>query len=172
MTKARTATARKDGWWYPYIFVAGFAVVVTANLIMMYFATSTFTGLETKSAYERGNSYNALIAEQEAQDRLGWTVELTADGRLSDQPGAPERPTVFALRMVDAQGAPIDGATVEAEIRRPTVAGHDTALRLMPVGPGTYRAETALPMAGQWDVQLLAKRGDDTYRLRQRVVVR
>lgn len=79
MSKAQTASGRKDGWWYPYIFVAGFAVVVTANLIMMYFATSSFTGLETKSAYERGNAYNAQIAAQEAQDRLGWTVDFATE---------------------------------------------------------------------------------------------
>lgn len=173
MTKTPTATTqRPDGWWYPYIFVGGFAVVVTANLIMMYFATSTFTGLETKSAYERGIGYNQLIAQQEAQDRLGWTAAFTADSVLSDQPGAAERPTTMTLTLTDAQGMPLDGMDVEAAVRRPTVAGYDYDLRLLPVGPGAYKAEIALPMAGQWDVQLFAKRGDDTYRLRERVFVR
>ncbi len=183
MTKTPTATSptattqRPDGWWYPYIFVGGFAVVVTANLIMMYFATSTFTGLETKGAYERGIGYNQLIAQQEAQDRLGWTVAFKADSVLSgqpgsDQPGAAERPTTLTLTLTDAQGMPLDGMDVEAAVRRPTVAGYDYDLRLLPVGPGAYKAEIALPMAGQWDVQLFAKRGDDTYRLRERVFVR
>ncbi|MFA7429262.1 MAG: FixH family protein [Rhodospirillaceae bacterium] len=171
MTKMQTTTKRPDGWWYPYIFVGGFAVVVTANLIMMYFATSTFTGLETKGAYERGLGYNQVIAQQEAQDKLGWTVAFSADGRLSDTPGAAERPTVLSLRMTDAQGQPLDGVQVEASVRRPTVAGYDFDLRLMPVGPGEYKATLDLPMAGQWDVQVYAKRGDDAYRLRERVVV-
>lgn len=172
MSKARTATARKDGWWYPYIFVAGFAVVVTANLIMMFFATSSFTGLETKSAYERGNAYNAEIAAQAAQERLGWSVDLATESGLPAEPGAEGRATSFSLRMVDAQGAPLDGVTVIAEIIRPTTAGYDRQLRLLPVGPGTYRGDLHLPLVGQWDVQVHATRGEDAYKLRKRVVVR
>lgn len=172
MSKVQTAGARKDGWWYPYIFVAGFAVVVTANLIMMFFATTSFTGLETKSAYERGNAYNAVIAAQEAQDRLGWTVDLTTEASLRAEPGAPGRAAAFTLRMTDAQGAPLDGATVVAEIIRPTTAGYDHELKLLPVGPGTYRGDIDLPLVGQWDVQVHATRGEDSYRLRKRVIVR
>lgn len=172
MSKTRTSTDKPDGWWYPYIFVGMFAVVVTANLIMMYFATSTFTGLETKSAYERGVGYNQLIAQQEAQDSLGWTVALQAEGRSTGEPGAVERPTTLILSMVDADGNPLDGAHVEASVRRPTVAGYDYDVRLLPVGAGKYGTDIILPMAGQWDVQVYARRGDDTYRLRDRVILR
>ncbi|MGE5500712.1 MAG: FixH family protein, partial [Ignavibacteriales bacterium] len=44
------AAERRPGWWYPYIFVAAFVVVVGVNAAMAYFASSTFTGLETDNA--------------------------------------------------------------------------------------------------------------------------
>lgn len=168
---------RPDGWWYPYIFVGGFAVVVTVNMIMMYFATSTFTGLVVGNAYDRGLAYNTLIEQERAQDALGWapafsTEPLTAAevAVLGFEDGT--HPLRLQLVMTGPGGEMVDGLRVEAMLVRPTQAGHDHEVLLRPVGAGVYRAEVALPLAGQWDVQIFTVRGDDTYRLRERIFVR
>ncbi|MCW8952841.1 MAG: FixH family protein, partial [Rhodospirillales bacterium] len=57
----QAANNRKPGWWYPWIFVGGMTIVVIVNGIMIYFALSTFTGLETRNHYEKGLAYNTNI---------------------------------------------------------------------------------------------------------------
>lgn len=169
---------RPDGWWYPFIFVGGFAVVVTVNVIMMYFATTTFSGLAVNNAYERGVAYNSVIAQERAQEALGWTPDFqvtprdAAGGGTGTGAGTDTRPVSLSLTMIDPQGHPVDGLRVELMLMRPAQPGHDREVRLLPVGPGTYRADVELPMAGQWDAQIFTRRGDDTFRLRERMFVR
>ncbi len=164
------AKARPKGWWYPYIFVGGFLVVLAVNITLMYFATDTFNGLETRHAWEEGNSYNAQIAAEERQKALGWDVAFDSRSEASTtDDGTPAR---LELVVHDAQGNPVDGLAVEAQVRRPTQAGYDQTVRLEPYGPGTYRKTVALPMIGQWEVRLVASRGDDAYRLRERIEIR
>ncbi len=52
---------------------------------------------------------------------------------------------------------------------RPTEAGHDVALEVPHIHAGVYRAEAALPLAGVWDLRLVAQSGGDTYRVNRRV---
>lgn len=161
---------RPPGWWYPWIFVGGFAVVFAVNLTMVKVATSTFSGLAVERAFEKGNAYNAEIETERAQIALGWSADLAAaDIRAVD---GDAREVRWRFTVTDAQGQPVDGLVADAEIKRPTVAGHDMEMRLHPVGPGAYGAETILPFKGQWEVRLIAKRGGEIrYRLRQRVQV-
>lgn len=165
------ATQRPRGWWYPYIFVGGFLVVLTVNVVLMFFATTTFNGLETRTPWEDGNTYNAQIAASEAQVALGWSVDLAS------QPVPAEAvdgvaPARLALTVRDRDGNPVDGLTVAGEVRRPTQAGLDQPVRLDPYGPGTYRQTVTLPVTGQWEVRLTATRGQDRYHLRERIVIR
>lgn len=162
---------RPDGWWYPYIFVAGFLVVITVNMTLAYFATSTFNGLETQNAYEKGRLYNETIAREEAQKALGWSMVLTSGSRDHNPPGAGY-PVELVLAASDAGGAALDGLVVEAEIRRPTVTGLDRTVMLSRRDTGRYGDTVVLPEAGQWEVRILARRGDDEFRMRERIFVK
>ena len=71
--------------YIPWLFVAGFAVVIAVNAIMIWFAVGSFSGLYTPVPRDRGLHYNAIIAEQKARDALGWRVETAwhaESGRL------------------------------------------------------------------------------------------
>lgn len=165
---------RPSGWWYPYIFVGGFAVVLAVNLTLLFFATSTFNGLESRTAYQEGLSYNQAIALEEEQIALGWTVVPTIrpmtgqDGLSASTP----RQATIEIAFKDRNGQPLDGLSIEAVIRRPTVEGYDQTVALLPIGPGLYGVQAEVPMAGQWDLRLLAIRGEDAYRLRERFILR
>jgi nitrogen fixation protein FixH len=163
---------RPRGWWYPYIFVGGFLVVLAVNVVLMVFATSTFNGLETRHAWWEGNHYNAQIAAEDAQEALGWTVTFGSRSGPEAGPAADGLPARFDLDVHDRAGNPVDGLTVEAEVRRPTQEGYDRTVHLDPVGPGQYRTTVGLPLPGQWEVRLVASRGEDAYRLRERIVIR
>lgn len=159
-------STRKAGWWYPWIFVGMFGVVVAVNVTLAYFATSTFNGLQTEGAYEKGLAFNQALAAVEAQEKLGWTVEPTVD------PAAIAGGGAVTVTITDKSGKPVDGLDVLVKLIRPTVAGHDSVLTLGGLGGGRYAADVRLPFPGVWDVQVLAARGDDQYRTAQRVVLK
>lgn len=162
------AQTRKPGWWYPWIFVGCFVVVVAVNSTLAYFATSTFTGLATDNAYEKGRLYNQNLAMAKAQAEMGWTVDttFTPASVAADKPRADIR-----VSYRDRDGKPVDGLTVRAEVSRPTAAGHDHAITLPALGNGLYGGVYDLPLKGVWDVDFVALGADVTYQHAQRIVL-
>lgn len=158
------AKQRPRGWWYPWIFVAGMAVVVIVNVVMMTLAIKTFPGLETSDAYQKGLAYNQTLAEAREQEARGWTAEVAF---------APDAQRKGDLRIVlrDRQGRPLDGFAVAVALARPTVGGHDVAAALAPLGGGAYGAPVTVPLAGQWSLSILAKRGEESYRESRKIQV-
>lgn len=148
----------KSGRWYPWIFVAAFAVVVTVNGVMAYLAVSTFPGLETEDAYLRGVSYNQTLAAVEQQKQLGWTAEFAFD---------PSGSLTFRLR--DADNRPLDGLVIHGQLLNPTREGQDQDLTLTAMGDGLYQTALTPSGPGQWQVNLYARRGDDVFYHTERI---
>lgn len=136
----------------PWIFVGGFAIVVAVNGTLIYFAQSSFSGLDTEHAYERGLDYNRALEAAAAQDEVGWQGRITLaeadDGRHE-----------LAVQFADKQAMPIDSLSVEAHLRRPSNAGMDLSVPLQRQGNGRYAAAITLPAPGQWDVRIVARDG-------------
>lgn len=176
MAEAQVGQKRRDGWWYPWIFVAGFAVVLSVNATMIYFATSTFNGLETADPYEKGVAYNKEIAAADAQAALGWSGDFAVTGVRPAKNGEGRQAAV-RLKVQSADGSPVDGLTVIAELRRPTQAGMDQKIDLLPSAPGEYAAVVAVPLPGLWDVRIVSSRAAGTpneqvFRLNSRLELR
>lgn len=149
--------------WIPWLFVGFFGVVLAANLTLAYVAISTFTGLETDGYYRKGLEYNRVIEAEHRQAALGWTVSVAFD------PTA-ERRGRLSVRAFDGSGKPLDGATVTAQLFRPTQAGYDKDITLHPAGAGSYEAEFELPLRGQWDIRTQIAHRSDVYRTVERIV--
>lgn len=157
---------RRRGSWYPWIFVGMFAVVVGVNGALAYFATSTFNGLETERAYDKGLAYNEALAGAAAQEALGWIVRADfAPSAAGGHGGA------LTVHIADRAGAPLEGVEAFAVFSRPTQAGHDMRLPLGKAADGSHVALVELPFAGQWEVQVVANRGDASYQLSQRILL-
>ncbi len=161
------AATRQRGWWYPYIFVGLFVVVVSVNAIMAYFATSTFTGLETEGAYQKGLAYNDNLALAQAQEALGWTVETKATPVTGQGPRAE-----ITVSYRDRDGKPVDGLEVGAKMIRPTAKGLDHKIALKPLGNGTYGGAYQLPVNGVWDMDIVAIGPDVSYEHAHRFVIK
>ncbi|MDH5771539.1 MAG: FixH family protein [Rhodospirillaceae bacterium] len=155
-----TAGNRSPGWWYPWLFVGGLGIVVIVNGILVYFATNSWTGLSTDGHYDKGLAYNQTLDAQRQQDALGWKVDFNYDpnGNLS-------------VKFIDANGAPLDGLTVTANLYRPSQDNVDYGVALQPAPLGSYQTQLQLPLPGLWEVRLNAVRGSDTFRLRRRIQV-
>lgn len=142
------------GRWYPWVFVAAFIVVIAVNGVMVSLAVGSFTGLETEHPYERGLNYNDMLAAARAQEALGWQVEYEAlpAGEASDG----VLPVVLTSRFLDKNGRPLTGLDVKAFLLRPTAQGYDLQVELQEAGGGRYSADAVLPLAGQWDLRIVA----------------
>ena len=149
------------GRWIPWIFVAAFAVIVAVNGVMVAYALKTFPGLSDPAAYDHGVAYNAVLAEADRQEALGWRLAARLD------PAGD-----IVVRATRPDGAPLDGLTVTGQLTRPIDAPATVDAALEPAGEGIYRARVTLPRIGQWELHITAVAGADRLDLRQRVVAR
>ncbi len=160
MTVMTEEMTQKSGRFIPWMIVGFFVVIAILDGIFVYLATSTHTGVVTKHAYEEGLRYNETVAAAEEQDALGWhtTLDLVAGSSLM-------------VTLKDAESRFIDGASVHAEISRPTQAGMDFRLNLEQSGAGTYDAPVSFPEPGQWEVRIFVEWQQKQYQQAKRVVV-
>jgi nitrogen fixation protein FixH len=163
--KSRSGIGRFLPHWIPMLFIAGFLVVIGVNGVLIFFAEDTFSGLETESAYERGLSYNKALAAQAAQDQLGWQYQAA----ISDETGGQR---TLRVRMTDRDGRPLPDLTLEAHLIRPSNDGMDMMVRPLAAGDGSYVAAFTLPAPGQWDLRLVARRGEVAWQNSERLFVK
>ncbi len=153
------------GSWIPWIFVGGFAVVLAANAIMIYVATTTWTGIAVNRSYDKGLTYNRNLEAAARQAALGWEAALAAEVNA-------ELAGTVKVALSDADGAPLREAEVLVAFERPTHEGHDFAVELSPNGAGSYSAPFSAPLPGVWNVRLIATRGADRFVTSERLVIR
>jgi nitrogen fixation protein FixH len=165
MKGARLAMERPRGSWIPWLFFAFFVTMVSANGIMIWIAVRSWTGTATDQAYEKGLAYNRNLEAARLQAALGWSSRLEARVVAGFTAEA-------LLTLSDVTGAPIEDAEVEARFERPTQIGADFTVGLAHEGQGRYRADFALPLVGQWNVHVIARRGGALFVHDERMVLR
>src|SRR6185437_1891965 len=111
--------------------------------------------------FELSNHYNQILDRVKDEAALGWTVQA--------QPDAMRRPLVV---LIDRNGAPLSGARLVGTAQRPLGVTEQHQLAFHEVAAGRYTTDTALPLAGQWDLALsVSARGHEIAATR-RIVVR
>lgn len=156
---------RPPGWWIPWLFLCGFAIVVAVNAALVLVAARSWTGLVTERPYDRGLDYNRNLEAAAAMAELGWTARLVAAPAAG---GGHE----LTLEVRDRGGAPVGGLAVEGTLERPLAPDLDRPLALAPIGPGLYRARLELPERGQWHAHLRLRRGAERMVVSERLVLR
>ncbi len=156
---------RRSGWWYPWLFVAFFAVVFAANGIMIYLAEATFPGLSAEDAYRTGLAYDKALAEAKEQKKRGWSTDLRVETGAS-------RTGHLTLDVTGRQGDPVAGLKVRARVRRPGNAEKDFDVTFHQTEKGRYVADTRFPDTGQWELLVAAGRKERVlYRTMRDVVI-
>ncbi|PWC34659.1 hypothetical protein TSO352_24910 [Azospirillum sp. TSO35-2] len=148
----------------PWIFVGAFMVVLAVNVLMVHFAMSSWTGVETENHFLKGISYNRDLAGARAQAERGWTVNTEF---TSTEP----RKAMVAITARDKAGNILKDATVTVTLIRPTSEGHDKTLSLPYLGEGRYAAPVELDLEGQWDLRLVIAHAAGDYQDQKRVWV-
>ncbi|MBK5927861.1 FixH family protein [Rhodobaculum claviforme] len=136
------------------IAVGAFAVILTANLLLAFNAVRSFPGLEVDNSYVASQTFNEDLAEQLS---LGWEVRAAVQG------------DTLVLSFTDADGRPVDVATLDATLGRATHVRDDQRPDFA-YHRGTFTAPVDLA-PGNWNIRLEATAPDGTP-FRQRVVLR
>jgi nitrogen fixation protein FixH len=141
-------------------FLGFFGVIFTMNFYMVRVAISSFSGVETESAYKAGLSFKNDIAAAQAQDARHWSVEATL--QRGDNSGV-------IINARDAQGQALAGLTAEVRLAHPTDKRHDVPLEFVELTPGQFKSLTPMPN-GQWDLVIGLKRETETvFRSKSRI---
>lgn len=136
------------------VTIGAFAVVVGANMALVYAALGSFPGLEVKNSYVASQSFDR---DRAAQQALGWTA------RVGYRPGR------VTLAFTDLQGQPVIPASISGTVGRATHVAQDQALAF-----NTGVAEMDAPARlepGLWQVWIEAHSTDGTA-FRQRLDLR
>ncbi|MBX9700670.1 MAG: FixH family protein, partial [Acetobacteraceae bacterium] len=156
MSDAAIPTRRSA--WIPWVFVGGMLLVVAVNAVLVFAAISTFTGLTVSGAYDRGRTYNQVLAEAARQDALGWRTELVVEGGL------------LRVAVTDREGLPVPGR-LDGVLRAP-LEGIELPLQPIAIAPGRWQATLEAPRAGQWEARLtLTGAAGGVIDIRRRVVL-
>ncbi len=135
------------------IFVSAFSVIIAVNLALAYNAVHSFPGLEVKNSYVASQSFDR---DRNAQQSLGWSVLAEArDGQV-------------LLSVTDADGRPVEVASLEATLGRATHVKDDSNPAFAYDGKRYVAPVDLAP--GNWNIRMVATAEDGTI-FRQRVIL-
>lgn len=125
---------------WPWLLIAGPAIVVVASFYSGWLALSTDDGVVTDDYYKRGLSINQRLArvDRAAELQLSARVDVAADGTVS---------VALASPSLDAQALP---AVVRFALAHPTRAGFDRGAELVRGPEGTYVGHIEPVPPGRW----------------------
>lgn len=138
-------TREFTGWHMTALMVGGFGIIIAVNLTLAWQAVATFPGLETRNPYVVSQQFEA---DRAAQNALRWDVTAKLEGGE------------LTLRILDAEGSPVQAEVVRATLGRATHTGQDSA----PVFKWNGDALTAPVTAteGYWNLRLELMAPDGT----------
>ncbi len=140
MTKSMAQARPKvfTGWHMLAILIAFFGTVISVNLLMAWYATSTWSGLVVENSYVASQEFNEKAAEARALTASGIRTTLVADSGS------------VTYRLLAADGTPLTGVSrVHVEFRRPVESHEDLSFDLTPRGDGLYGSAQTIK-SGQW----------------------
>ena len=136
----KTAHATAQPWYrepWPWILMAGPAVVVVASIFTAWLAVRSNDGLVVDDYYKQGLAINRTLKRSDVAARLGIRAELHL---------------VHGHVRVLLSG--VGGSALQLRLVHPTRAGMDQRVKLNMVRPGVYEGELAPARAGRWYVVL------------------
>jgi nitrogen fixation protein FixH len=145
--------------------VAFFAVVAAVNAVMMTAAVTTFSGVETKNAYQAGVSFAREEAAAEAQEARHWRVNSSLRHEANGL-------TQVELTAQDRAGQPLAGLEATVSLIHPNDRRLDRPVTMLPNTPGRFSGAVT-PSPGQWDLVIeLTRAGERLFRSKERIILR
>jgi len=150
--------ARKKGWQWPWIIGGLMAVVLGANLILMYVATSDPSFAVEENYYQKGLDWDDKRAQDRTNTDLGWSLQLEVAARRS-----ADGTTGLTANLIDRDGQPISDATIHLEAFHNARAAAIQKRDLAPRGDGRYSASLLMRRPGLWEFRFEVSRGEQRF---------
>ncbi len=139
--KRRPLTGRKVA----LMFCAAFAIIIGANVALIYAAVGSFPGLETRAPYKESLSFET---RRKAQEKLNWVSSVSYENGQ------------VILKLTESNGGSVIVPHIKLIVGRATSASYDQELVLSFNGYN-YVADVEIP-AGNWRAKISAKALDGT----------
>ena len=147
------------------ITVLFFVVIAAVNALMATLAIRTFGGVDAENAYREGITFARELRAAEAQNALGWEVDVTVSPLVAR--GLPIEVTIR-----DRDGNIVPAAEVTVVFQHPTFRRYDASVKLEHAGVGMYRGIAPVG-PGKWNLLTDIHRGGErVFRSRNLVVVK
>ena len=146
----------KPAMLWPVAIVCVLAITVAANIVLIVAANDPNGSAVEPDYYRKAVAFDSTMAERSADLKLGWRAEALL-GRPSS------RGTPLLVRLLDANGAPLDGAVVGVVAVHNLDAGHPVRGAVVGEGAGRYGASLPLAHEGRWELRLSVQRGSQRF---------
>ncbi len=123
------------------VMIAFFGVIVSVNVTLAVFSSTTWSGLVVQNSYVASQEFQVKRDALAAQQAIGWKPHF------SYAPGAAR------FVITDAAGKPVDLGTVTIQVNRPIGTRDDVNVEVAPGPDGAYVAEMNLG-PGVWDAMI------------------
>jgi len=147
----------KPGMGWPIGIVVVLAATVAANIVVMRVASSDAAFAVEPDYYKKAVAFDSTMATERRSNALGWSARSSIVA--SDSIGRP----MLTVTLVDAQGQPLQGATVNVTALANARANDILSAALHETAPGQYQARLSAKFAGLWEVRIDAVRGADRF---------
>jgi nitrogen fixation protein FixH len=145
------------------LWLAGFfGAMLIANAFFVYYALSTFSGLDNPSSYKAGRNYSTQIEAAEAQAIRDWTVnvDIARSGTGAN----------FDLIATDHSAAPVRGVEFQLHLGHPADRRHDVTVPLDVADLGHFRGRAEAVPGGWWTLRVTGTRdGEAVYKSVERI---
>ena len=129
----------KDRW--PWILMAGPAIVVVAGFITLWLAIKSDDGLVTDDYYKQGMTINQSLQRDHAAGILGLHADVMKSG--------------LGIRLLlAAEGSATLPDAITLKLVHPTQAGRDQLVKMTLEGQGFYSGNLVADIAGRWLVSI------------------
>jgi nitrogen fixation protein FixH len=142
-------TREFTGWHMLGVLFLFFGTIISVNLVLAWFAATSWTGLVVKNSYVASQEFNETTAERLKGASLGWSVQAEYAGG------------VFSVDLSSPGGEPVRVDGIKARIGHPATNRDDRMVELKTTGRGRYEGVTELA-AGLWQADLEAVAPDGT----------
>ena len=168
----------KRGWQWPLLVSLALAFTVGVNVVMLFAAGADPNGTVVEPDYYRkAVEWDRTMARRAASAALGWTATASI-GAARATDAVPAAADASALTTVarhvtvelrDATGAAVADAEVTATLIHNREAFTPVNLALVSSHDGRYTAAGPLAHSGQWELRIVARRGEQRFETSLRV---
>lgn len=129
----------KERW--PWILMAGPAIVIVAGFVTLWLAVESNDGLVTDDYYKQGLAVNQRMHRDQQAASLGLHADLM-------------RADLNVRLMLGADSASKVPEAVVLKLAHPTRSGQDQAVQMRVEGTGFYSGKLSADISGRWLVSI------------------